>query len=544
MKSISRKAVAPRSDRQPRSNRAGRIGLRLAVVAAATVALGLPGVGAQAVQKADSAPPSTPLERVQALVQPAVVYEQIEWTAWVYDETNKGYFTDKPFTAAFQCTGFVVNPTGYIGTAGHCVDYDAKVRAKIVDQVVDWAFTNEYYLSKPSKATIATFARNWRIDGKQTQGTPDRSVRVAYGVSVSGEPTGKALAARVVATRAFKDGDAALLKTDAQNLTVASLSDNKDTRVGTQVVSVGYPLSVDLVTDRTFTPSFKEGSISAEKTTEGGLFQVYEISAAVSGGMSGGPTTNLNGDVVGVNSFGVVGETQQFNFVQASKTLAELMRSEGVDNTPGQVTELYRAGVAAYFAGDRGAAIEAFQKTIEIVPNHEFAQSYLRKSQELPQPAKIVGLPLWLAMLVAAIVVVIIGAFVLFLVVLRGRKRNAPVAAVAYPPPPPPGPVATDTSPPPATTEVPPAPPEPAPARDATPAPEPGPSPAPAAPEPGPPPAPEPQSATAPAPAAPEPAPAAAPAAPAAPKLFCPNCGETHSAGAHFCEHCGQRLTQ
>src|SRR5690606_6594602 len=112
--------------------------------------------------------PVAPLEQVQALVQPAVVYEQITWSGYVYDETNKGYFTQEPFVTSFQCTGFIVNPDGYIATAGHCVDYDATVREAILSQVVEWAYANEYYEATPSMESIATFAPNLRIDGAST----------------------------------------------------------------------------------------------------------------------------------------------------------------------------------------------------------------------------------------------------------------------------------------------------------------------------------------------------------------------------------------
>ncbi|MCB0899298.1 MAG: trypsin-like peptidase domain-containing protein [Actinobacteria bacterium] len=368
---------------------------------------------------------------MQALVQPAVVYEQITWTGYVYDETNKGYFTQEPFVTSFQCTGFVVNPDGYIATAGHCVDYDSTVREAILTQVVEWAYVNDYYEAQPSMETIATFARNWRIDGATSEGTADLDVAVAYGVTVSGEPSGKALPARVLDVRSADEGDVALLKIEAENLTVLPLSDNTTTGVGTEVVSVGYPASVDLVTDASFNPSFKEGTISAEKTTAGGLLPVYEISAAVSGGMSGGPTVGLEGDVIGVNSFGIEGETQPFNFVQPASNVDELLRAEGVDNTLGTVTQEYRAGLNAYFAGDREAAIENFEAVLDTVPSHQFAQDYLQKAQDLPSANPVVRLWwLWLLILLAALVAV----GVLIWTLQRRSKAPAPAAAPAAEP--------------------------------------------------------------------------------------------------------------
>jgi S1-C subfamily serine protease len=441
-------------------------------------------------------PPSTPLEQVQARVQPAVVYEQITWTGYVYDETNRGYFTTDPFIVSFQCTGFVVNPDGYIATAGHCVDYDATVREGILTQVVEWAYLNDYYEARPDMETIATFADNWRIDGLKTEGTPDLEVSVAYGVSVSGEPSGKALPARVVGLRGIDEGDVAMLKVEASDLTVLQLSDNANTGVGTEVVAVGYPASVDLVTDASFDPSFKEGSISAEKTTQSGLLPVYEISAAVSGGMSGGPTVGLDGDAIGVNSFRVEGETQPFNFVQPSQNLRELMGDQGVENTLGEVTDLYRAGLSAYFAGDRQAAIDAFTAVLQIVPSHEFAQDYLRKSQDLPTDGSLLSSPvLW-----GVALLVLLGAVIVIAILLIRRRSSGQATTPAAP-------AAPVSAPQPQVAEQ-------------------G--------EPTPPAAP-PQSAP-----ADSPAPAEIPEAEA---RFCPNCGKEHGVDDHFCEHCGHPLT-
>ena len=465
-------------------------------------------------------PPATPLEEVQARVQPAVVYEEVTWTGYVYDETNKQYFTQDPFTATFQCTGFVVNPEGYIATAGHCIDFDATIREAILTQVVDWAYNNDYYQATPSMDTIATFAKNWRIDGAKTEGTPDLAVNVAYGVSVSGEPSGKALPARVLAKRAFDQGDVALLKIEARDLTVVPLSDNADTGVGTQIVSVGYPASVDLVTDANFNPSFKEGAISAEKTVSGGLLPVYEISAAVSGGMSGGPTVGLNGDVIGVNSFKIEGETQPFNFVQPSENLRELMRGEGVQNTLGEVTDLYRAGLAAYFDGNREEAITDFERVLDLVPSHQFAQEYLRKAQDLPESSGLFSSPLlWIGL----VLLVLVAVAVVVAVLVSQRRKPAAVTAGTPGLTPSPAPAAADLTPPPppAAATPPPAAPVVAPP---PPAPEPEPEPT------------QPTEVLSPAP------PAEAEQTGETEDRFCPNCGRPHEADDRFCPKCGHAL--
>src|SRR4051794_6660397 len=107
--------------------------MRRTLLAVATAAALLSGAGA-ATAASDSPSPSpsgsstsgvTQLERVSAYTQPSVVYIQTDWTGYVYDTYNKRFLNNqKPFTLSFQCTGYVVNPNGYIATAGHCVDPD------------------------------------------------------------------------------------------------------------------------------------------------------------------------------------------------------------------------------------------------------------------------------------------------------------------------------------------------------------------------------------------------------------------------------------
>ena len=160
------------------------------------------------------------------------------------------------------------------------------------------------------------------------------------GASAPAAATGKALPARVIKFQKFDDGDGALLKVEASNLNALPLSDATPD-IGMEIVSIGYPANVDLVADQSFDPSYKEGAISSKKTVSHGLSTVYEISAAVSGGMSGGPTVNTNSQVVGFNSFGINSqiETQQFNFVRPVENIKELIGDAGTTNTLSEDTQ-------------------------------------------------------------------------------------------------------------------------------------------------------------------------------------------------------------
>lgn len=232
----------------------------------------------------------------------------------------------------------------------------------------------------------------------------------------------------------------ALLKVQATDLNALSLSD-EEIGVGTSVVSIGYPVSVDTVTDPDLTPSFKDGSISSVKTVQGGLLTVYEISAAVSGGMSGGPTVNLDGEVVGVNSFGISGETQPFNFVRPSDQLTELLASSGVENVVSETTQTYRDGLTAYWDGDKAGAVTKLSAVAEAQPSNQLAAEYLAKAKALPDPPKSASAAdNGSATTVVAALLVLggVGAGVVLVIVLLARRSRGRVtlsAAAGHPTP-------------------------------------------------------------------------------------------------------------
>ncbi len=100
--------------------------------------------------------------------------------------------------------------------------------------------------------------------------------------------------------------------------------------------------------------------------------------------MSGGPTVNYDGQVIGTNSFLNRNESQAFNFVGTSERILELMRSQGVEGPISQDTLDYRAGIDAYFAGDKETAVELLTAVTQKQPANGLASEYLSRSLDLP----------------------------------------------------------------------------------------------------------------------------------------------------------------
>jgi hypothetical protein len=369
-------------------------------------------------------PEATELEKVRAYVQPSIVYLNTAWTGYIYDTVNDRYLNGgDPFTVGYRCSGYVVNPDGYIATAGHCVTRDSDLLRDFKVKGARWALENGYYQNPDLK--IKDVVGDYEVEPEEGTDLDDLQldIEASWGIETSGVKTGQQYAARLIEAQPFTKGDHALLKVSAENLQALPLADGEP-EVGQDVVAVGYPASVDDVTDASsFTPSYKDGSISSKKTQGDGLYNTYEISAAVSGGMSGGPTVGLDHEVVGVNSFGIVGEPQAFNFISASSLLEELMSGAGVKNTLGTISEAYIAGIDAYFAGERDESIESLQKVLDEQPSNEMAQEFIKKAKALDEGG---GL---LPVLLIALAVLAIAGGAGAVMMRRGKKTGGDAAA-------------------------------------------------------------------------------------------------------------------
>ncbi len=154
---------------------------------------------------------------------------------------------------------------------------------------------------------------------------------------------------------------------------------------------------------------------------------MFEISGAMAGGMSGGPTVDLQGRVVGVNSFGA-GDSEQFNFISPASEVQALMQDKGVENKLGKPDELYRAGLAAYNAGNREKALANLEQLLDMVPDHKAGEELRTRAMKLaaakPAPRNDGGVP------VAPIGLGLAALAALAALVIR-RRRTTPATTVS-----------------------------------------------------------------------------------------------------------------
>lgn len=361
----------------PTRTRSGswRHGLILAVLALVSI-LGIGSAAAQSQEGGQGTPVTNPQARAADLARPAVVWIRVHFDAWVI--TPIGTFKSP---VDYGCTGFVVNPAGYIVTAGHCADDGMDgAQGDAITQVVD-QFVEAGGIPVSERDQLIDDAKmgnvDWQVEGHDNNSRPDRTVSVTIGAgNVKWKPKVTANA-RLVEFLQWKDGDAALLKVEKTGLPSILLSSTNDIQIGEELLSIGYPAATE--GEESFGLTNRNGQINAELSKGPSNLTFYETSANLTPGMSGGPTVDLDGQVVGLASF----KNEDANYIVPASIIRELISRNGVRNELGRLDELYRQGLESFYRGEYSAAIKAFEQVIGLMPGHRQATAKKTKAAEL-----------------------------------------------------------------------------------------------------------------------------------------------------------------
>ena len=277
-------------------------------------------------------------------LEKSIVFEQIDWTGYVkyLDSDGQWYWHNDPIKVSFRCTGFFVGTKGEIATAGHCVQSEASEAVPSIHDSIIHAFLVKLSAEKSDPQefveswTGRAKANNWVVSGKMfDEKLPiQRVVTVAQPNGIDGAPLKRDRIAEVVGYQTFESGDLALL--DLSDLTEPTPPLNIATETpstGDPITAIGFPGNVfDMVDATTLHASNNKGSVSSKQTRNGTPF--IGIDAAVSGGMSGGPTVRETEhgefEVIGVNSFGNV-DSESANFVTDTEKLVSFLKTHNVE---------------------------------------------------------------------------------------------------------------------------------------------------------------------------------------------------------------------
>ncbi|OBB95753.1 trypsin-like peptidase domain-containing protein [Mycobacterium sp. 852002-30065_SCH5024008] len=316
-------------------------------------------------------PQAKPEERAAALIRPSIMYLAGEGYGLVRLPSGEvlsqfGRGSSMPFLATWHCTAFVVNPDGWVATAGHCVDPASATLLILKRAALEYQSEHpDAPESSDPAVTLDWLQKNAKVEGDTPGQGPHVNIAL---ISGTGTKLADKLTANVADFRPMGKGDAALLKIPKHNLPSSELATDADVTIGTPVLAVGFPESTQNITGPSLDPTYKSGKVS--KKSLAGSNPEYEIDAAMTDGMSGGPTVGLDGKVVGVNSFAPVNETQPFNFITPVDGVAAILAGKGVKPALGPADRFYRKGLTDFYAGRYTDAIDEFDQALAMSPGY------------------------------------------------------------------------------------------------------------------------------------------------------------------------------
>jgi serine protease Do len=265
------------------------------------------------------------------------------------DAAGQGYWTEK-LKYSVSCTGWYASAAAQIVTAGHCVD-PGQGRKVLLDG----------YLQEQKAASLKDKAyANWRVEGDMGGSPPDRSVRAIQPNGLDGATITSPTTVEVVDVKPPEAGDIALLHVpNMSKQTPGLVVAQNSPKVGDSVTSIGFPGDLQDIADQSqiARTSFKTGTVSSNQVTPAGVTQT-EVSTELAPGMSGGPTVNKDGRVVGVNSRGLTTQAG-FNFVTNTPDLRSFLLSHNVPLVEAPAPPKTGLGPALYIVGGGVALVLA-----------------------------------------------------------------------------------------------------------------------------------------------------------------------------------------
>jgi S1-C subfamily serine protease len=363
------------------------------------------------------------------------------------------------YTLPEVASAFGVTPNGVLVTAAHAVVQDPKE--------VNQAFAQRALpqLDQQDQQTIAQFLTDLSQQLQIPNFTPDQEnnllsavrtfeaqhltvtnesqqITAQSGVAIPGiDNATKGIPVSVIGTpgQPYPGKDVALLKIDGQsNLpTVPLAAGDNAVSAGDNVYVAGYPAASTILAGASggpLQPTVTEGPLTAVKSTDSGV-PVLQTQAPISGGNSGGPLLDAQGQVVGVvvasalNPDGTVAEGQ--NFAIPISVVWDFLNQNGVHPSQSITTQLYDQALNNVDLGYYKRALPLLQQVNALQPGSPYVQEQLAGAQQAilnhQDRTPTSGSPL---PLVGAAVggLVVIGLVSGALIWRRRRKQSQPVA--------------------------------------------------------------------------------------------------------------------
>jgi S1-C subfamily serine protease len=327
-------------------------------------------------------------------------------------------------------TGFIIHPDGMILTSGHVV-------APTRDPV---ALQRDLHRN----GAIAALVRHFPIETLRTiyrEETLDRYVeKLAAAGRIENMRTSSQVELSNGVTLPFRirrwspalnqrGTDLALLEIGRKGLPSLPLGDSEQTRIGQSIFSVGYPAvasSTDdviggwLSRDSDLEATFNPGTITAIKRDVANT-PVLQSNVAIYRGNSGGPAVNLDGEVIGVSSWGHT-NAEQIKFLVPINVARKFVAEAGVrPSTEGAFNTHYRAALDAARDGKWLEAKSELARASALFPS---SPDLIRFTHDADRAVR--ALPPWRRYPVTTLILAALALTALAVATLLVRRSRTP----------------------------------------------------------------------------------------------------------------------
>jgi serine protease Do len=346
------------------------------------------------------------------------IYQAMVWlmiNSIEYYAFSSGNMETERMSTAAVGTGFIITPDGYMVTNAHVVNTDEE------ELYLSFAMTS---LEQYAVEAADSFMEEMRRSGYQmtqdewdgianawyrllSQSMEINNLQTTYQCYIGNVTPGSDVSARGEGLDLRKIGepipgkDIAILKMDGQNLPTLTLGDDSKLKTGDKVYAMGYPAVATLsdalnVAQAIQEPTLTQGIISARKEMGGG-WNILQTDAAIHGGNSGGPLFNEDGEVIGINTFGMLdqqsgAQVAGMNFAVPISIAKQFLNEINVTPAESDFTANFKNALAAYNNQDYNTALELLRGINETNPGFPVVQELLAEVREAadsnPQPNK------------------------------------------------------------------------------------------------------------------------------------------------------------
>lgn len=343
--------------------------------------------------------PNTEQAMYSAMVQ--MMIESLPY----YTFNTGNIYTEQASTAAVG-TGFIVTPDGYLVTNAHVVNTDEEqlylnfVMTALQNYAIEG--TNSF---AAEMRTLGYEMSQEEIDGLMNtfynilaQNIAINNLQTRYQCFLGNVTPGSDVSAKGVGLDLRKMGepipgkDVAILKLDKTNLPTVTLGDDSKLRTGDKVYAMGYPAVATLdealnVSQAIQEPTLTSGIISARKEMAGG-WNILQTDAAIHGGNSGGPLFNERGEVIGINTFGMLdpnsgSQVAGMNFAIPISIALQFLNEINVTPTESQFTSHYKEAINLFKNERYNEALEILRGLNETNPGYPVVSELLAECRTL-----------------------------------------------------------------------------------------------------------------------------------------------------------------